>query len=88
MNTRTDAETAEDDCAEFLQVSAYRQGDRLEYQVTIDQWALLWDKPTIAALLHGAADAVRIAAADFGPPLVHRDGPRAVPDDGGEDGAA
>ena len=75
--------------AEFLHVAAYREGDRIEYEVTIDEWALLWDKPTIAALLHGAAHAVRVAAEDFGPPLAHRDGPplmRPVPDAHDDDG--
>ena len=67
------AEAREDDGAEFLQVSAYRVDDRIEFNVTVEAWPMLWDKPAIAALMWGAANAVRIAAEGFGPPIDHRD---------------
>ena len=92
MSDRTHDEDDGQGRAEFLQVSAYREGDRIEFEVTVEEWALLWDKPAIAALLWGACDAVRLAAEDFGPPVDPRDGRpplRSVPPtSGGDDDAA
>ena len=85
MNDDTGPDVAEDEAAEFVHVAAYKQDGALEFTVNVDQWALLWNKSSTAMLLHSAADALRLAANEFGPPLAHHDGPRAVPTDGGDD---
>ena len=51
--------------AEFCQVRMYRDGDRLSFAATIDEWALLLEASDTAAMLRGAAQALEIAAADF-----------------------
>ncbi|MDE0379639.1 MAG: hypothetical protein OXI20_10400 [Rhodospirillales bacterium] len=91
-----DDATAEAPEAEFVHVSAYRNeaGDGLEFQVAIDDWALLLEPRATAAMLHGAANALREAAADFdvraGSPSDKPAAPvvQLVPQDGGEDDPA
>ena len=79
--------------ADFVHVAAYREGDGLEFAATIDEWALLLDPAATAAMLHGAARALTIAAEDFTARAGQGDRPaapvvRLVTDEGGDDDGA